>query len=258
MPSSKSALGGSVHQLLKGVGDASELVRAVRARGLAGGLRYGAKVLRGRYLHRTDRRFDRTFGVDTQGVVELDELTVEGDAASGEGYEPTHVVLFARMAALLPADLKDYVFVDVGAGKGRVVLLASSYPFKKIIGVEFARELYTIMQENARRYRNPAQRCSNIQLLCMDIADFSLPEDRLVIYLYNPLMSKFVEDFIEKIRLSYVSCPRKIIVLFYNPRREKNVRECFDRAGIFTARQHRDGVFNLLSPYNLSMFETDA
>ena len=32
----------------------------------------------------------------------------------------------------------DCVFLDLGAGKGRALLLASQFPFKRIVGVEFS------------------------------------------------------------------------------------------------------------------------
>jgi len=48
--------------------------------------------------------------------------------------------------------LRDFTFVDLGSGKGRVLLMASHYPFKRIIGVEFIPELHQVAQENIRKY----------------------------------------------------------------------------------------------------------
>jgi len=36
----------------------------------------------------------------------------------------------------------EFTFIDFGSGKGRVLFLASEYPYKKIIGVELARMLH--------------------------------------------------------------------------------------------------------------------
>lgn len=35
--------------------------------------------------------------------------------------------------------LQDYDFLDFGSGKGRTLLMAASFPFKKITGVEFSK-----------------------------------------------------------------------------------------------------------------------
>jgi len=48
--------------------------------------------------------------------------------------------------------LRDFTFIDLGSGKGRVLLMASDYPFKRIIGVEFMPELHRAAQENVREY----------------------------------------------------------------------------------------------------------
>ena len=50
--------------------------------------------------------------------------------------------------------LGDFTFIDLGSGKGRVLLMASDYPFKKIIGVEFMPELHRAAQENITGYSN--------------------------------------------------------------------------------------------------------
>ena len=49
------------------------------------------------------------------------------------------------------------VFLDFGCGKGRVLLIASEYKFKKIIGIEFSPELAGIALKNilsCRDYNN--------------------------------------------------------------------------------------------------------
>jgi hypothetical protein len=48
--------------------------------------------------------------------------------------------------------LQDFTFIDLGSGKGRALLMASAYPFKRIIGVEFMPELHRVAQENIRKY----------------------------------------------------------------------------------------------------------
>jgi len=51
----------------------------------------------------------------------------------------------------MPIDLSKFTFIDLGAGKGRALLMASDYLFQKIIGVEFMPELH-----HARRKISPS------------------------------------------------------------------------------------------------------
>src|SRR5712691_7133679 len=51
-------------------------------------------------------------------------------------YQPTEPVLFEEMLASIKIDFRNFTFIDLGSGKGRVLLLASDYPFRQIVGVE--------------------------------------------------------------------------------------------------------------------------
>jgi len=57
-------------------------------------------------------------------------------------YQPTDPALFREMMASLPIEFNEFTFVDLGSGKGRTLLMASEYPFKKIVGVELIADLH--------------------------------------------------------------------------------------------------------------------
>ena len=71
-------------------------------------------------------------------------LTLRGNnRASGHDYKPTPNFVFKwALAAVAEEDIGRMSFVDYGAGKGRVMLLASQYPFTQVGGIEFAEELH--------------------------------------------------------------------------------------------------------------------
>jgi predicted RNA methylase len=52
-------------------------------------------------------------------------------------------------------DLHRFSFVDFGSGKGRVLLVASHYPFREVVGVEFSPELQKIAEGNIRSTKAP-------------------------------------------------------------------------------------------------------
>ena len=55
-------------------------------------------------------------------------------------YQPTESVLFHEMIGALATqvdlEFPRFVFIDLGSGKGRTLLMASDYPFRRIVGVE--------------------------------------------------------------------------------------------------------------------------
>src|SRR6476646_1262783 len=52
----------------------------------------------------------------------------------------------------LSQSVGDFTFIDLGCGKGRVLLMASDYPFQKIVGVEFMPDLVGAAQKNIAGY----------------------------------------------------------------------------------------------------------
>jgi SAM-dependent methyltransferase len=103
--------------------------------------------------------FDRKYGTDTGGYLGPEEL-VNGRAndALNHGYSAIAPSVFheacRRWRETLPdvsGRIEAYNFVDVGAGKGRALLLASELPFRKIIGVELSAELSSMAQNNVSR-----------------------------------------------------------------------------------------------------------
>ena len=51
-----------------------------------------------------------------------------------------------------PHPIEDYIFIDVGAGKGRGLLVASEYSFRKVIGIELNAEMAAIARQNVERW----------------------------------------------------------------------------------------------------------
>ena len=128
-------------------------------------------------------------------------------------YQPTDAALFREMLGSLPIDFSEFTFVDVGSGKGRTLLMASEYPFRRIVGVEVLPELDRAAQENIRSFKSPAQCCMQIESVCADAREFVLPEEPLVLYLFNPLAEAALRGVIGRLKQS----PRPLWVVYHNP-----------------------------------------
>jgi hypothetical protein len=134
-------------------------------------------------------------------------------------YQPTEPGLFQEMMASLSAlvAFEPFTFVDLGSGKGRTLLMASEYPFRKIVGVELIAELHRSAEENIRAYNSPTQRCSQIEAICADAREFEFPEEPLVLYLFNPLPVRALSAVLERLEKSLAEAPRPVWVVYHNP-----------------------------------------
>ncbi len=132
-------------------------------------------------------------------------------------YQPTEPALFQEMMAALPLDFREFTFIDVGSGKGRTLLMASEYPFQKIVGVELIEELHRAAVENILEYRSPTQQCSKMEPVRADASDFVFPDTPLVLYLFNPLPEPGLRRLIRNLEQSLEQTPRTIWIVYHNP-----------------------------------------
>jgi|SRR5580704_11004961 SAM-dependent methyltransferase len=132
-------------------------------------------------------------------------------------YQPTEPALFREMLSSLEVDFREFTFIDVGSGKGRALLMASEFPFRRVLGVELLPELHHIAQENIKNYRSDSQQCSEIESWCGDARDFIFLEEPVVFYLFNPLPESGLLQFVTNLESSLRRNPRPIYLLYHNP-----------------------------------------
>jgi predicted RNA methylase len=84
---------------------------------------------------------------------------------------PSLVSMLRLTMRQLPRDLSDFVFIDVGSGKGRVLLAAAQYKFKRVLGVELTQELHEHAQRNIVAFRGPRQ-TDAVHSVLSDARDF--------------------------------------------------------------------------------------
>src|ERR1700722_18634444 len=136
-------------------------------------------------------------------------------------YQPTEPVLFHEMLEALQQqadlDFREFTFIDLGSGKGRTLLLASDYPFRRIVGVELLPALHQIAKENLQKYSSESQKCFALESLCEDATAFAFPAEPMVLYLFNPLPEAGLKRMLVNLEHSLPQSPRPVYVLYHNP-----------------------------------------
>lgn len=197
--------------------------RAVQVHGVAGTCRLIVEKLRRRVSPSGSTEasaFDQRWNVQTDGNEDLSELQIADrtNYLLGNRYQATAPEMFDKIMREIPLRYEDYVFIDCGSGKGRVLLLASDLPFRRIIGVEFASDLTNIAKANIHAYQNPSQKCKHLEAVCMDATIFPFPPEPTVLYLANPFEGPVMEKFLRHVEHSLKEHPRSFVVLYRNPK----------------------------------------
>lgn len=143
-------------------------------------------------------------------------------------YQPTEPALFHEILETLfhdgGIDPREFVFLDLGSGKGRTLLMASDYPFSEVIGVELLPSLHRAAQENIAAYKSEKQRCFVLQSISADASGFEFPSRPMVLYLFNPLPEDALVRTLKNLEASLEKNLRKCFVIYHNPLLESHLR----------------------------------
>lgn len=170
--------------------------------------------------------FDVAYGTDTSGFVPIrDQDLVEHRAASVQAipYAGSQPSIVRTALATLPK-LASFTFVDLGCGKGRPLLVASEYPFRDIVGVEFSAPLAQIAKQNADLIARRFPQRTPIRVVIGDASRFPLPAGDLVLFLYNPFGSELIARVAQAVDVALSTAGRTVFVVYYNP----VAGHCFD------------------------------
>jgi hypothetical protein len=160
--------------------------------------------------------YERRFGVRTDGAVSLRELGLE--EVDRVDYEPSGWLALRRTLCKREVSAGD-VFLDYGSGKGRVVLQAALYPFRRVIGVELSSQLHEVAVTNVDRCLHRL-RCQDIVLINSPAETYVVPDDVTVVFYFNPFGGDAFARTVQEIIASYDRNPRPIRLIYYNPQEE--------------------------------------
>jgi SAM-dependent methyltransferase len=203
--------------VFRGIHDLRLMANEIRQRGLTKALLNARDALRLRFQIAEDTRFDVAHGVDTSGYILLTGITSANDIRNCSEYHGTPVSVVWRVLSQISDDLSDYTFIDYGSGKGRILLLASRLPFKRVVGIEFMDSFHEVAVANISAYQDPAQRCRDVQSICIDARDYDLPDTKCVLYFYRPFTGSVLKAVIDRIEASWRAHPRSMYLIFVCP-----------------------------------------
>jgi len=211
--------------------------------------------------------FDAKYGTDTGGYLTPEEIASgrEHDALN-YGYSAIAPSVFrsaiGRWRDTLPGaaarQLGAYTFVDVGAGKGRALLLAAESPFRKVVGVELNENLARIARRNVAKWSALARPRAKLRVLQSDALEFRWPRTPLLVYLYNPFACELVEQLAARLAAASASASGLADLLYINP----TCADVLSRHGSFTllwtARIQMDEPDQQADPYGTSFDRVSA
>lgn len=201
----------------------------------------GLKVAEGYTRH----PFDLEFGVRTSGLVAGRHL------ATGHRHDRHNTAYYAIAPSVFQAmivrwrrshpagPIDAYTFVDLGAGMGRAVLLASQLPFRRVVGVELNPTLARIARRNLALWRAAGRAAAPSHVLCGDAAAFRFPPGPCVAFLFNPFGAAVMRRLLQSMAARFAARAGELDILYVNNEQEAVLRRQPGLARLFAGQVKR-------------------
>jgi len=164
-----------------------------------------------------DFSFDFKYGTNTMSPVRLCALNIKSEnKIKGFKYRPTRAKPFKKLMTTLDFP-DDSVFVDFGAGKGRVILLASQYRFKRVVGIEFSPQLCKEARKNFAIFKKKSKTFDQVEIIESDVVDYEIGDDENVFFLFNPFNGTVMNRLLRNLAISLEKKKRKIWLIYNHP-----------------------------------------
>lgn len=163
------------------------------------------------------------YKINTIKRVSLDDLTIsEGDKTKSSPYEALNFYILENLLDHFRKSFpNEKSLVDVGSGKGRIMVAAAHFGFTNITGIDFAKELCESARQNINHIQSRFPG-TTFNIYCNDILNYPIKSVDNVFFLFNPFNKEIMEKFSDKIDESVKENPRTIYFIYANPL-QKNV-----------------------------------
>jgi SAM-dependent methyltransferase len=161
------------------------------------------------------------YGSNTFVPVELKNLTItNGERKKASRYEAVSFYMLEKLLSAFQKVSGLTSIVDLGSGKGRVLMVAPHFGFTDITGIDFAKELCLQanmnMREKEKEFPNIRWRVIN-----ENVENYDIGGSDSVFFMFNPFTEVVLKGFLEKLDHSCHQFPRRIYFLYASPQHQQ-------------------------------------
>jgi len=169
--------------------------------------------------------FDLRYGVDTSGLIDgrrlasghVHDLHVHPYWATPPSLLAGALARWSESLANTPYSASDYTLIDIGCGKGRVVMLASDYPFRRVVGVELSPALAAIAQQNLVKWKQSPHLSNDLVVLHADALEVPFPATPVLVYVFNPFDAHVTQLLLDRLQTLSLTRTTPIDFIYTRP-----------------------------------------
>ena len=157
------------------------------------------------------------YGIHTFSPVNLKKLTIQkGETNKASRYEAVNFYLLETLLENFRKLSPVNSIVDLGCGKGRVLVVAAHYGFINITGIDFAAELCQEAAKNIEKVKSKFPQV-NWNIINSSVEDYEIKSHDSVFFMFNPFTDEIIRIFLNKLEISCKQNPRTTYFLYASP-----------------------------------------
>ncbi len=173
--------------------------------------------------------FDALHGTRTGSLIPGDQLSTghrhDRHTTAYHGVAPSLFrKLINRWQPLALHPPQRIAFIDIGAGKGRGMLLAAELPFRRILGVELHPALAATARENMARWQT-AHSGPAMRLQESDALQLRMPSGPCLLFLFNPFDAILMDRLLTRLRHQFRNRPGQLDLLYVNDEQRRLLQD---------------------------------
>lgn len=161
------------------------------------------------------------YGSNTLIPIELGNLTItNGDIKKSSRYEAVSFYMLEQLLRAFRKMSSTRSIIDLGCGKGRMMMVAAHFGFDQITGIDFAKEL---CEEAIKNMESKAKQFPALQwrVINENVEHYNIQRDDCVFFMFNPFASSVLKSFLKKLDVSCTQFPRTTWFIYASPQHQK-------------------------------------
>ncbi|MGO9876442.1 MAG: class I SAM-dependent methyltransferase [Acidimicrobiia bacterium] len=166
--------------------------------------------------YRRQHPFDREMGIDAGGFVDPTTMNIDPALAGKINfYLASQPSIVQRSIERIP-DPADSTFLDIGCGKGRPMMVASQFPFARIVGWELSADLAAVAIANFSNALG-ADGSARFDVVVGNAVEMRFPAGRLVVFVYHAMGCELLQQLVHNLERALESDVEHVYFVYYNP-----------------------------------------
>jgi SAM-dependent methyltransferase len=108
------------------------------------------------------------------------------------------------------------VLIDLGCGKGQILLIAAMLPLERVVGIDLDEELVSSAKRNIELAR-PHLKARTVECLARNVLDHPFDDDSTIVFMFNPFIGNTFRTAVSRIFESHDRRPRTLHIIYAFP-----------------------------------------